>query len=97
QVKAVLAELDRIAARVPRASCGSADKLFEAGEMLRAAMAYEACLGERPYDAPLWRRFARSRMRIGNRTGALDAHRRYLELASAAADAVFVRATLRTG
>src|SRR5690349_14030670 len=97
QVKAVLAELDRIASRVPRASCGSADKLFESGEMLRAAMAYETCLGERPYDATLWRRFARSLMRMGNRTGALDAYRRYLELAPAAPDAVFVRAILRTG
>jgi tetratricopeptide (TPR) repeat protein len=97
QVRAVLTELDRIRARVPRASCDSADKLFEAGEMLRAAMAYETCLGERPHDATLWRRFARSLMRVGNRTGALDAYRRYLELAPAAPDAVFVRAILRTG
>src|SRR5262249_17387833 len=33
QVRAVLAELNRINTRVPRASCGTADKLFEAGEM----------------------------------------------------------------
>ena len=97
QVKAVLAELDRINVRVPRASCGTADKLFESGEMLKAAMAFEACLGERPYDATLWRRFARCLMRMGNRDGALDAYRRYLELAPTAPDAVFVRAILRTG
>jgi tetratricopeptide (TPR) repeat protein len=97
QVRAVLAELDRITAQVPRGSCQPGDRLFDDGEVLRAARTYEGCLGERPHDATLWRRFARCLMRIGNRSGALDAYRRYLDLAPNAPDAVFVRAILRAG
>src|SRR5262245_31154125 len=97
QVRAVLAELDRISARVPRASCTAADKLFDEGHMGRAGAAYERCLAERPHDATLWRRFARCLMRMGNRAGSLDAYRRYLQLAPDAPDALFVRAILRAG
>ena len=97
QVRAVIAELDRIGARVPRGSCAVGDRLFDQGQMSRAALAYESCLNERPRDPTLWRRFARSLMRTGNREGALDAYRRYLQLAPDAPDALFVRAILRTG
>jgi tetratricopeptide (TPR) repeat protein len=97
QVRAVMAELDRISRRVPRASCTAADKLFDDGQVGKAALAYESCLAERPHDATLWRRFARCLMRLGNRAGSLDAYRRYLELAPNAPDALFVRAILRAG
>src|SRR5262245_53178330 len=97
QVRAVLAELERISMRVPKQTCLAADKLFEEGLMQRAAVAYEGCIAERPMDPTLWRRFARSLMRMGNRDGALDAYRNYLRLAPDAPDALFVRAILRTG
>ncbi len=97
QVRAVLAELERITQRVPRQSCATADKLFDEGQVSRAAIAYENCLAERPHDATLWRRFGRSLMRLGNRSGALDAYRRYLQLAPEAPDALFVRAILSAG
>src|SRR5262244_2135539 len=50
QVRAVIAELDRIGARVPRGSCAVGDRLFDQGQMSRAALAYESCLNERPRD-----------------------------------------------
>ena len=97
QVRAVMAELDRIARRVPHESCGGGDRLFDEGQIARATAAYQSCLADRPHDATVWRRYARSLMRMGNRQGALAAYRRYLQLAPDAPDALFVRAILRSG
>jgi tetratricopeptide (TPR) repeat protein len=95
QVRAVLAELDRVAARIPRSSCEAGNRLFDEGQLERAADAYRGCLGEHPQDATLWRRIGRSLMRVGDWPGALAAYRRYLELAPDASDALFVRAIVR--
>jgi tetratricopeptide (TPR) repeat protein len=94
QVRAVLAELGRVHAHLRFASCSAADHLFEEGQMTRARAAYAACLPGHESDATLWRRFARTLMRAGDRTGALEAYRHYLRLSPNAPDALFVQAIL---